>query len=35
VGLNLAMDEQKVGVVIVKDKNRLIAQEAIKAGIKL
>ena len=35
VALNLAIGEQKVDVVIAKDKNRLIEQEAIKTGVRL
>ena len=35
VDLNLAIGQQKIDVVIAKDKNRLIEQEAIRTGIKL
>ncbi len=35
VGLNLAMSEKKVDIVIAKDKITLIEQEAIRTGIKL
>ena len=35
VDLNLAIGEQKIDVIIAKDKNRLIEQEAIRTGIKL
>jgi predicted nucleotidyltransferase len=35
VALQLSMGEQQVDVIIAKDKNRLIEQEAIRTGIKL
>lgn len=35
VSLSLAIGEQKVDVVIAKDKSRLIEQEAIRTGVKL
>jgi predicted nucleotidyltransferase len=35
VALNLALGEQKIDVIIAKDKNRLIEKEAIRTGIKL
>jgi len=31
----LAIGDQKIDVVIAKDKNRLIEKEAIRTGIKL
>ena len=35
VALQLAIGEQKIDVIIAKDKNRLIEKEAIRTGIKL
>lgn len=35
VALSLALGEQKIDVVIAKDKNRLIEKEAIRTGVKL
>lgn len=35
VALHLAIGEQKVDVIIAKDKNRLIEKEARRTGVKL
>jgi len=35
VALQIAIGEQKVDVIIAKDKNRLIEKEAIRTGIRL
>jgi len=35
VALSLVVGEQKIDVIIAKDKNRLIEKEAIRTGIKL
>lgn len=35
VALSLALGEQKIDVIIAKDKNRLIEKEAIRTGVKL
>ena len=35
VALQLAIGEQKIDIVIAKDKNRAIEKEAIRTGIKL
>ena len=35
VALNLALGEQKIDVIIAKDKNRLIEKEAVRTGVKL
>lgn len=35
VGLDLAIGDQKIDVVIAKDKNRLIEKEAIRTGVRL
>lgn len=35
VALQLAIGEQKVDVIIAKDKHRLIEQEALRTGLKL
>jgi len=35
VALQLAIGEQKVDVIVARDKNRPIEQEAIRTGVKL
>lgn len=35
VGLELAIGDQKIDVVIAKDKNKLIEKEAIRTGVRL
>jgi len=35
VELDLSIGEQKIDVILAKDKNRLIEQEAIKNGVEL